>query len=151
MAEQTESSIVIAAPAKEVMAVIADLEAYPEWNDEVKQIEVLSVYDDPDGAADERPAEVRFVLDAGAIKDDYTLEYTWDGDDAVRWSLVGEAAVLRQMDGSYELADQGDGSTSVTYKLAVDVKFPMIGLMKRKAEKVIIDRALKGLKKRVES
>jgi hypothetical protein len=55
------------------------------------------------------------------------------------------------MDGSYELADRADGTTTVTYRLAVDVKFPMIGLMKRKAEKVIIDRALKGLKKRVES
>jgi uncharacterized membrane protein len=80
VAEQTESSIAIAAPADEVMAVIADLEAYPDWNDEVKQIEVLSVYDDED----ERPAEVRFVLDAGAIKDDYTLEYTWEGDESVR-------------------------------------------------------------------
>jgi ribosome-associated toxin RatA of RatAB toxin-antitoxin module len=147
VAEQTESSIAIAAPADEVMAVIADLEAYPDWNDEVKQIEVLSVYDDED----ERPAEVRFVLDAGAIKDDYTLEYTWEGDESVRWTLVGEAQVLKQMDGSYDLVDNGDGTTLVTYRLAVDVKFPMIGLMKRKAEKVIVDRALKGLKKRVES
>jgi hypothetical protein len=55
------------------------------------------------------------------------------------------------MDGSYDLVDNGDGTTLVTYRLAVDVKFPMIGLMKRKAEKVIVDRALKGLKKRVES
>ncbi|MEP7333221.1 MAG: cyclase, partial [Terracoccus sp.] len=31
------------------------------------------------------------------------------------------------------------------------VKIPMIGLLKRKAEKVIIDTALKGLKKRVEA
>jgi ribosome-associated toxin RatA of RatAB toxin-antitoxin module len=147
MSEQTQSSIAIAAPAPDVMAVIADIEAYPEWNDEVKRVEVLSVYDD----ADERPAEVRFVLDAGAIKDDYTLEYEWEGDALVRWSLVGEAQVLKRMDGAYELSDNGDGTTSVTYQLAVDVKFPMIGLMKRKAEKVIIDRALKGLKKRVES
>ena len=37
------------------------------------------------------------------------------------------------------------------YRLAVDVKIPMIGMIKRKAEKVIVDTALKGLKKRVES
>ncbi len=35
--------------------------------------------------------------------------------------------------------------------LTVDVKIPMLGMIKRKAEKVIIDRALAGLKKRVES
>jgi hypothetical protein len=58
--------------------------------------------------------------------------------------------MLKAMDGSYELADRG-GSTEVTYRLAVDISIPMIGMLKRKAEKVIIDTALKGLKKRVES
>ncbi|MGN6243475.1 MAG: SRPBCC family protein [Motilibacteraceae bacterium] len=145
MADQTESSIVIDASPSEVMAVIADIEAYPSWNDEVKEVEVLSVYDD----ADERPAEVRFILDAGAIKDTYTLSYTWDGDDAVSWTLV-EAGMLTAMDGTYLLTPNG-GGTQVTYRLAVGVKIPMIGMIKKKAEKVIIDRALKGLKKRVEA
>ncbi len=51
---------------------------------------------------------------------------------------------------SYTLAADGS-STRVTYRLAVDVKIPMIGLLKRKAEKVIVDTALKELKKRVEA
>jgi hypothetical protein len=54
------------------------------------------------------------------------------------------------MDGAYLLDDTG-GETEVTYRLAVDVAIPMIGMLKRKAEKVIIDTALKGLKRRVES
>lgn len=145
MAEQTESSITISAAPADVMAVIADLAAYPEWNDEVKTVDVLRT--GPDG----RPAEARFVLDAGAIKDSYQLAYEWDRDVAVHWSMVGDAQVLRRLDGSYHLADKGDGTTAVTYRLTADVKVPMIGLMKRKVEKVIVDRALKGLKKRVES
>ena len=32
----------------------------------------------------------------------------------------------------------------------MDLTIPMLGMFKRKAEKVIIDTALKGLKKRVE-
>ena len=44
-----------------------------------------------------------------------------------------------------------DGSTEVTYRLAVDLDVPMLGMFKRKAEKMIMDTALKGLKKRVES
>ena len=39
----------------------------------------------------------------------------------------------------------------MTYSLEVDLAIPMIGMLKRKAEKVIIDAALKGLKKRVET
>jgi uncharacterized membrane protein len=146
MADQTESSITISAPVAEVMAVIADFEAYPDWNDEVKIVEILSVYEDT-----EKPAEVRFVLDAGAIKDDYVLEYEWVSDSELRWHLA-KGDMLKAMDGIYLLAAvPGKASeTEVSYRLAVDVKIPMIGMIKRKAEKIIIDRALKGLKVRVE-
>lgn len=144
MADQTESSIVIAAAADDVMGVITDFESYPEWNDEVKLVEVLSIYEDTD-----LPAEVRFILDAGAIKDDYVLAYDWVSDTELRWNLV-RGDILKAMDGVYLLSEV-DGGTEVLYRLAVDVKIPMIGMIKRKAEKVIIDRALKGLKARVES
>jgi carbon monoxide dehydrogenase subunit G len=59
--------------------------------------------------------------------------------------------MLKAMDGAYQLTELGDGTTRVTYRLAVDVAVPLIGMFKRKAEKVIIDTALKGLKRRVES
>lgn len=145
MAEQTTSSISIEATPAEVMAVIADLEAYPEWTASVKQVDILTVYDDET----ERPAEARFVLDAGAIKDTYTLSYEWDDDSEVRWTLV-EGGLLKAMDGSYRLLPVGEHSTEVTYQLSVEIAIPLLGLMKRKAEKVIIDTALKELKKRVE-
>lgn len=78
------------------------------------------------------------------------LGYTWTGENEVSWTLV-KSQMLRQLDGSYILKPAGTGSTEVTYLLTVDVKIPMLGMIKRKAEKVIIDRALAGLKKRVES
>jgi ribosome-associated toxin RatA of RatAB toxin-antitoxin module len=143
MAEQTTSSIVIAADPAAVMSVISDFEAYPSWAQGVKKAEPV---EHGDG---DRPAEVYFELDASPIKDAYTLRYDWHGDDSVTWTLV-EGKMLRAMDGAYELDDQG-GSTEVTYRLAVDISIPMIGMLRRKAEKVIIDTALKGLKKRVES
>lgn len=148
MAAQTTSSIVIAAPPADIMAVIADVEAYPAWTAAVRSAEVLATTDDG------RPDEARFVLDAGPIKDTYTLSYQWHGDDDVAWRLV-EGGLIKALDGSYTLRaiddDAGsDDATEVTYRLAVDVGIPMLGLMKRKAEKMIIDTALKELKKRVE-
>ena len=142
MAEQTTSSILIDAAPAAVMEVIADFEAYPSWAQGVKKAEPVR--------AGERPEQVYFELDASPIKDAYTLAYDWDGDDGVSWSLV-EGKMLKAMDGAYLLEDRGDGTTEVTYRLAVDISIPMIGMLKRKAEKVIIDTALKGLKKRVES
>jgi carbon monoxide dehydrogenase subunit G len=142
MAEQTTSSILIDAPPAAVMQVIADFEAYPSWAQGVKKAEPVD--------AGERPEQVYFELDASPIKDAYTLAYDWDGDRGVSWGLV-EGKMLKAMDGAYILEDRGDGTTEVTYRLAVDISIPMIGMLKRKAEKVIIDTALKGLKKRVES
>ena len=143
MSEQTSSTIVIEAMPAAVMGEIADLESYPEWTGSVRSVEVL--------ARDEqgRSSRATFVLDAGVVKDTYTLEYTWHGDESVSWTLV-EAQMLTAMDGSYRLTDQGEAGTVVEYVLALDLKMPMIGLLRRKAEKVVTDTALKELKRRVE-
>ena len=143
MAEQTTSSIVIDAAPADVMAVIADFEHYPEWVQGMKRVEVVD-----EGAAG-RADRVHFELEATPIKDAYTLAYDWQGDQAVRWNLV-EGKVLKSMEGAYELSAAGS-ATEVTYRLAVELSIPMIGMLRRKAEKIIIDTALKGLKKRVES
>jgi ribosome-associated toxin RatA of RatAB toxin-antitoxin module len=143
MAEHTTSSITVDAPAAEVMAVIADFDAYPAWAKGMKRVEVLSSYDDG------RAEQVAFELDVSPIKDEYTLAYTWHGDREVTWTLV-EGKMLKSLDGAYELRESG-GSTEVTYRLALDVSIPLIGMIKRKGEKILIDTALKGLKQRVES
>ena len=144
MAEQTSSSITIDAPPADVMAVIADFESYPEWAKGVQKAEVTVP------GADGRAEQVYFALDVSPIKDEYTLAYEWDGYDEVTWTLV-EGKMLRALDGAYTLRDLGNGSTEVTYRLALDVSIPLIGMLKRKGEKILIDTALKGLKQRVES
>jgi hypothetical protein len=146
MADRTESSIPVAADPAAVLEVVADFADYPSWAGAVRSTEVLST--GPDG----RPERVRFTLDAGAIRDTYVLAYDWDveedGQGEVSWSLV-EANVVKAMDGAYRL-ESADGGTRVTYTLFVDVRVPMLGMLRRKAEKVIIDTALNELKKRVE-
>ena len=108
--------------------------------------EVLDPVPIDDGAAE----QVFFVLDVSPIKDEYTLAYQWDGYDEVTWTLV-EGKMLRALDGAYVLRDLGNGSTEVTYRLSLDVSIPLIGMLKRKAEKMIMDTALNELKRRVET
>lgn len=144
MADRTTSSIVIDVPRADVMTVIADFGAYPQWATGVRSTEVLT------RDADGRPATVRFTLDAGIIKDSYVLGYEWDGDAEVRWNLAEPGSMISEMSGGYQLADRADG-TEVTYELAVGTRVPMIGMIRRRAEKAIIDTALKGLKTRAEN
>ena len=143
MVDKASSSIVINADKQAIMSVIADFEAYPEWSTAIKSVTVDEVGDDGRGR------QATFTLDAGVLKDTYTLAYDWSGDDRVDWHLV-KGKALKSQEGTYELTDSGSG-TEVVYRLAVDLNIPMLGMFKRKAEKVIMDTALKGLKKRVES
>jgi carbon monoxide dehydrogenase subunit G len=142
MADRSTQSIAVNAAPAAIMAVIADFPKYPEWVSAVKACEVVERY--PDG----RPHRVSFVLDAGVVKDDYVLEYEWFGADRVIWTLV-RGQMQRSQVGEYRLEAAGSGTT-VTYTLAVELTIPMLGMFKRKAEKVIMDAALKELKRRVE-
>ncbi len=142
MADVASSTITIAAPPEQVLAVIADIDSYPEWTGQIKSASVVET------TADGKPAQARFVMDAGVLKDEYVLAYDWN-PSGVSWELVGKSAVQKSQKGSYSLAPKGSG-TEVTYQLAVDIAMPMLGMFKRKAEKMIMDSALKELKKRVE-
>lgn len=148
MSDSAWSSIEVSADPGAVLDVIADFERYPEWAGQVKNATILT--EDGDGWAD----QVEYTLDAGAVRDTYVLSYEWDieqdGTGSVSWSLV-RGTVLKALNGTYTLAATVDGGTSVTYELEVDLHIPMLGLLKRKAEKIIVDTALKELKKRVES
>jgi ribosome-associated toxin RatA of RatAB toxin-antitoxin module len=144
VAEKTAQTIYIEADPSTVMDVIADIASYPDWVSEYKEAEVLEA--DPKG----NPKVARLVLDATVLKDTMVLSYEWPKDRrSVRWSLVS-SSLLKSLDGVYRLSPKGSG-TDVTYELSLDLAMPMIGLLKRKAERRLTDTALKDLKKRVEA
>lgn len=141
---RTTSDIVIDAAAPAIMAVIADFDSYPAWATGVEKTKVL------DRNAQGRAKQVHFVLNSAPIRDEYVLEYAWQADRSVSWSLEAAGTILTAMDGAYSLVPLDAGRTRVTYNLSVSVSIPLLGMLKRKAEKIIIDTALKGLKDRTE-
>jgi carbon monoxide dehydrogenase subunit G len=146
MTDTSTQSIVIDAPPDRVAAVIADFAHYPEWVGAVKSAEVVEEYED--GYA----SQVHFVLDSGPVSDEYTLQYAYAEDlSRIEWSLTAPSKMQKQQDGSYDISANPDGTSStVTYSLSVDLAIGMLGMFKRKAEKMIMDTALKELKRRVE-
>ena len=144
MADSSTQSLTMQAAPRVIMDVIADFAAYPQWTGAVKTVEVT------DAGSAGRARRVRFGLDAGLIKDSYELQYSWAADGlAVSWDLVS-GQMQKSQHGSYTLKPVADG-TDVTYSLEVQLTVPLIGLLRRKAERTIMDTALKELRKRVES
>jgi hypothetical protein len=143
-AEQSTQSIDIDADPAAIMSVIADFDNYPTWAGSVKRAEVL------EKGTDGRAKRVEFTLSAGPVRDVYELSYVWSGDRQVEWQLV-RGQMMKAQQGRYLLEPGGGGSTHVTYWLSVDLAIPMLGQLKRKAERVVMDQALRELKRRVES
>jgi len=146
MADTSTQSIVIGRPLATIAEVICDFPRYPEWVSAARSVEVIEEYED--GYA----SQVRFVIDAAMVQDEYVLAYEYSEDiSRIEWTLVAPSRMQKAQSGSYDIEDNGDGTSTVTYTLSVELSIGVMGMFKRKAEKMIMDTALKELKRRVEA
>lgn len=127
-----------AAPA-DVMAAIAAVDRLPEWSSAHKKVIVESTH--PDGRAN----RVRMTVSIMGINDEQVVDYTWDGDSGMSWTLV-ESTQQNSQDGSYTLTPKGDG-TLVKFALTVDPKIPLPEFLLKKAQKMALETASQGLTK----
>jgi uncharacterized membrane protein len=143
MADSVSDSIDIAASAEEIFNVATDLEKYPEWNANIKKVEVKE--SDDEG----RPTKVWMQVDAKIKTVSYTLAYDYsEAPESFSWDLID--GDVKELSGSY-VFDEFDDVTEVRYETRVDPGFPMPGMIKRQAQKQIVKGALQDLKKRVEN
>jgi ribosome-associated toxin RatA of RatAB toxin-antitoxin module len=143
MSDMSRSTIVIEAAMSEVSQVLFDLEKYPEWSDSITKVKVTER--DEEG----RVTGATLTISAGAVKDEVSLSYNWDGAPERLEFELEDANMLTKMDGAYILKDLGD-ETEVTYELSVGLSMPIPQMMITKQEKTTIDQALAQLKEHCE-
>lgn len=139
----SRATIVIEAPMSEVSQVLFDLEKYPDWSDSITKVKVTER--DEGG----RVTGATLTIAAGAVKDEVSLSYNWDGAPERLEFELEDAHMLTKMDGAYILKDLGD-ETEVTYELSVGLSMPIPQMMITKQEKTTIDQALAQLKEHCE-
>lgn len=135
--------IVVNADAQAVWDVIADFEAYPEWQPDMKEVEILETFEDGWGK------KVRFVVDAKVIQATLVLEYAYT-DTSMSWWLV-DGVNVRKNDGTYTVEPQDDGTTLVTYELEVVPSIPVPGMLRRKVAQRLVQAALRDMKRCAEA
>ena len=144
MADEARESIHVEAPPERCYAVAIDFDRYPEWATDVKSVEVL------DHDAEGRGTRVQYRISALGKTISYILAYDYaDAPEGFAWELES-ADYLKRLDGHYTF-DALDGGTQVGYVLAVDVTLPLPGFMKKAAAGMIVDNAMKQLKRYVEA
>ena len=135
----------IAGSPERCFAVVTDVERYPEWVSDVKQVDVL----ERDGEG--RASVVRFRAGAFGRSTSYVLAYDYSEAPAELSWTQREGDITRSLDGCYRFAPIADGSTDVAYELEVELRVPMPNFVRRRAEGHIIHAAVRDLKSRVES
>ncbi len=143
MAETVKDSIDIQATAEEIFEVATDFEAYPDWNPNIKKVEIRKT--DSKG----RATEVWFEVDAKVKKVQYTLKYSYTGaPKKFSWKLMD--GDVKELSGSYGF-DEFEDVTDVSYETSIDPGFKIPSVLKRQGERQLVRAALHDLKKRVES
>ncbi len=139
MAETATETITIAAPLDQVWAIATDLERYPRWAHDVK--DVVITHRDSEG----RATEVEFRTSALGRSTHYTLSYDYsDAPSVLSWTMV-RGDIQRSIDGAYRFSHTHDGGTQVVYDLAIELVVPLPGFVKRRAERRILN-AIQELK-----
>ena len=145
MADQTIERMVVDGPPERCFEVVADIERYPEWVADLKEVHVHER--DEQG----RPMLVSFRAGAFGRSTSYTLVYDYSrAPTELRW-VQRDGDLTSRLDGIYRFAPAPEGGTEVTYQLAVELRVPLPGFIKRRAEGNIIHAAIRDLKERVES
>ena len=135
----------IEAPAAEIMDVLTDFEAYPEWAD-VKSANVL------ERGAGGVGTKVAFEVEVPVLgKASYTLAYRYaPADGGLSWVSTEARGAVSNITGEYLLIESEERETQVVYRLAVDLGVLLPGFVRTQGEKRVIENALEGLKRRVE-
>jgi uncharacterized membrane protein len=142
-----ESSVVIHAPADEVLALAKDIERFPEFMNEVQSVEIA-----------ERGPGGRVVSKWKAALPELRLSVKWTEEDL--WNDEERACAFRQIEGDYGKLEglwtftPVPEGTRFDSKLEIEYDVPLIGpllkgLIAKKA-KENLDATLAAIKKRAE-
>ncbi len=145
MAEVATERITVLAAAERCFGVAADIERYPEWAADIKEV----IVDARDGEG--RPTMVSFRAAAFGRSTSYTLAYDYSGAPrTLSWHQT-RGDITTRLDGSYLFDPIDESTTEVTYHLEVELRVPIPGFIKMRAQARIMTTALRELKARVES
>lgn len=145
MAEVATERMTVSATPERCFAVSSDLDAYPQWAADIKDV---TVHDRDDQG---RPQLVTFRAAAFGRSTSYTLAYDYSRAPNVLSWVQTRGDITSKLDGSYVFEPAAGGGTEVTYHLEVEMKVPLPGFIKMRAQSRIMSIALRDLKVRVES
>jgi len=135
-------TVEVAADAATILAIVADFEAYPQWNDGVKGLWVLARYDDG------RPSQLRLDAKYEAIEDSLIQAVYYPNPNQIQ-TVLQQGNLFKKQEQLFSVVDTG-ASSLLTVDLDVEPSLPIPGPMVKQMVNSVLDYLAENLKKRAE-
>lgn len=135
-------TVEVAADAASIMAIVADFEAYPQWNEEVKGSWVLARYDDG------RPSQLRLDTSISGFEGSYIQAVYYPAPNQIQ-TVMQQGEIFSKQEQLFSVVEMGPTSL-LTVDLDVDTDMPVPKPMVKKLVNDALDHLADNLKQRAE-
>lgn len=136
-------TVEVDATAAAIIGIVADFEAYPQWNDEVKAVFILARYDDG------RPSQLRIDTEIQGQAGTYIQAVYYPGPGQIQ-TVMQQGDLFSKQNQVFSVVEMGPASL-LTVDLDVEVSIPGVpALMVKKIVNDALDHLAGNLKARAE-
>ncbi len=135
-------TVEVAASAASILAIVADFEAYPQWNEEIKGLWVLARYDDG------RPSQLRLDAAYEAIEDTLIQAVYYPGANQIQ-TVMQQGDLFAKQEQLFSVVETG-ATSLLTVDMDVEPSMPIPAPMVKTLVGNVLDYLAENLKKRAE-
>jgi ribosome-associated toxin RatA of RatAB toxin-antitoxin module len=135
-------TVEVAADAASIMAIVADFESYPQWNEEIKGLWVLARYDDG------RPSQLRLDAAYGGIEGVYIQAVYYPSPKQIQ-TVMQQGNFFTKQEQLFSVVELGPTSL-LTVDMDVETEMSVPGPMVKKLANNVLDYLADNLKRRAE-
>lgn len=135
-------TVEVSADAASIMAIVADFEAYPQWNDEIKGLWVLARYDDG------RPSQLRLDTEVQGVAGTYIQAVYYPGANQIQ-TVMQQGDLFAKQEQLFSVVEMGAASL-LTVDIDVEPSMPVPAPMVKSMLNNVLDHLAENLKQRAE-
>lgn len=135
-------TVEVSASAESIMAIVADFESYPDWNEEIKGCWILARYDDG------RPSQLRLDTSVQGMDGTYIQAVYYPGEHQIQ-TVMQKGELFKKQEQVFSVVEMGT-TTLLTVDLDVEVTLPVPAPMVKKIANDALEHLADNLKARAE-
>jgi ribosome-associated toxin RatA of RatAB toxin-antitoxin module len=136
-------TVEVDASAEAIMVIVADFEAYPQWNEEIKGCWILARYDDG------RPSQLRLDTSVQGMDGTYIQAVYYPGENQIQ-TVMQQGDLFSKQEQVFSVVAMGP-TALLTVDLDVEITMPVPAMMVKKVVGDALDHLADNLKKRAEA